>query len=65
MEIFIYCYIAFSYIVMMGYVANLYLFSELSVKDKSEMASATALLLFSPFAVPLIIGGIMYKLMRF
>ena len=65
MELFVYCYIAFSYLVMIGYANGLKENGDWSVKDKAQTFALIIVLLLSPLIVPIIVGGLLYKLMKY
>ena len=64
MELFVYCYIAFSYLAMIGYANGLKEIGVWSVKDKAQTSSLIIVLLLSPLTVPIIVGGLLCKLMK-
>ena len=64
MEIFIYCYLAVSYLIMIGCANELREDKGWSIKDKTEMAILFIIVLCAPFVIPFIIGGVLYKLMK-
>ena len=65
MEILIYFYIAFSYLVMIGYANGIKENGDWSVKDKAQTCGLIIVLLLSPLVVPYIVGGLLYKLMKY
>ena len=65
MEILIYCYIVFSYLVMIGYTNALREYKEWSIKDKTETVILVLIVLFAPFMIPFMIGNLLYKLMKY
>lgn len=64
MENLIYYYFAFSYLVMIGYANGLKENGDCSVKDKAQTCALIIVLLLSPLIVPIIVGGLLYKLMK-
>ena len=64
MEIFIYCYLSVSYLIMIGYANALREYKEWSIKDKAGTGALIAILLLSPLVIPFIIGGLLYKLIK-
>ena len=64
MENFIYCYIAFSYLVMIGYANAVREYYEYSLRNKKEAAVLYLIVLFAPLILPFIIGGILHKLLK-
>ena len=65
MENFIYCYSAASYLITIGYAFAMFEYMELSFNDKKQMVTIILIVLFSPLAVPFMIGCLLYKLMKY
>ena len=65
MENLIYCYIAFPFLVMIGYANGIKENGDWSVKDKAQTFALIIVLLLSPLIVPIIVGGLLYKLMKY
>lgn len=64
MENYIYCYLAASYLVMIGYAIAVREYEEYSFKNKEEAAVLGLIVFFAPLILPFIIGGILYKLLK-
>ena len=64
MEIFIYCYLTVSYLVMIGYDNAIREYEGYSLKNKEEAAVLVLIVLSAPAILPFIIGGILYKLLK-
>lgn len=64
MEILIYYYIAFSYLIIIGYAKGLNEIGKWSIKDKVQTFSLLIVLLLSPLIVPCIIGELLCKLIK-
>ena len=63
MEIFIYCYLTVSYLVMFGFTSYLCHSKGLTIEDKSDLAIVAVLLLFAPLSLPILVGGTLCKLL--
>ena len=57
MEIFIYCYLTVSYLVMFGYDNAIHEYEGYSLKNKEEAAVLVLIVLSAPAILPFIIGG--------
>lgn len=63
MENLIY-YIAFSYLIMVGYANGLKEIGDWSIKNKVQTFSLLIVLLLSPLIVPCIVGELLCKLIK-